>query len=81
MAVTTPSRNVVRRPNRRGSHGLFDIACDFAEDVAHVSAHGRDCAYDYDGDYGPGSYYNNGEFACQPGTWFRGEDGRRHLCQ
>jgi hypothetical protein len=20
-------------------------------------------------------------FACQPGTWFRGEDGRRHLCQ
>jgi hypothetical protein len=20
-------------------------------------------------------------FVCQPGTWFRGEDGRRHLCQ
>jgi len=20
-------------------------------------------------------------FACQPGTWFRGEDGRRHICQ
>src|SRR4030088_2003273 len=20
-------------------------------------------------------------FACQPGTWFRGEDGLRHLCQ
>jgi hypothetical protein len=20
-------------------------------------------------------------FACEPGTWFRGEDGRRHLCQ
>lgn len=20
-------------------------------------------------------------FVCQPGTWFRGEDGRRHICQ
>ena len=20
-------------------------------------------------------------FVCQPGTWFKGEDGRRHLCQ
>jgi hypothetical protein len=34
--------------------------------------------------------YNNGYrnefvarngFVCQPGTWFKGEDGRRHLCQ
>src|SRR3954464_470954 len=24
--------------------------------------------------------YNNG-FVCQPGTIFRGEDGRRHICQ
>ena len=33
-----------------------------------------------------GYRYNNGYdnrngFVCQPGTWFRGEDGRRHLCQ
>jgi hypothetical protein len=39
------------------------------------------------------AYYNNGYrgyddsyaarngFVCQPGTWFKGEDGRRHLCQ
>jgi hypothetical protein len=20
-------------------------------------------------------------FVCVPGTWFRGEDGRRHICQ
>jgi len=20
-------------------------------------------------------------FVCQPGTWFKGEDGRRHICQ
>ena len=25
-------------------------------------------------------YRRNG-FACEPGTWFRGPDGRRHLCQ
>jgi len=37
-------------------------------------------AYDHDRyvherDFGPSG------FACRPGTWFRGEDGRRHLCQ
>jgi|SRR3954454_3093316 hypothetical protein len=35
----------------------------------------------YDGYYGrPYGGYNNG-FVCQPGTTFRGEDGRRHICQ
>jgi hypothetical protein len=42
-----------------------------------------DGAYAYDNGYGA---YDNGYgarngFVCQPGTWFRGEDGRRHLCQ
>ena len=39
------------------------------------------------------AYYNTGDrswsqsygqrngFVCQPGTWFRGEDGLRHICQ
>ncbi|MBV9561994.1 MAG: hypothetical protein JOY90_16350 [Bradyrhizobium sp.] len=27
------------------------------------------------------AYYPNQGFACQPGTWFRGEDGRMHPCQ
>jgi hypothetical protein len=39
------------------------------------------------------AYYNNGDrgwyqsyaarngFVCQPGTWVKGEDGRRHICQ
>lgn len=40
--------------------------------------------------YGYNSYAYNGNatsfngpsgFVCQPGTWFRGEDGRRHICQ
>ena len=46
----------------------------------------RGDAYAYNG-YGYNGYgYNNGYavrngFACEPGTTFRGEDGRRHLCQ
>ena len=43
----------------------------------------------YTGDYqlrnGWASAYNDtyarGWFVCQPGTWFRGEDGDRHICQ
>lgn len=39
----------------------------------------RNDVYAYnDGYYGRG--YNSG-FVCQPGTMFRGEDGRRHICQ
>jgi hypothetical protein len=39
-------------------------------------------AYDngYDGASDPGYARRNG-FVCQPGTVFRGEDGRNHLCQ
>ena len=43
----------------------------------------RNDVYAYnDGYYGRGYYggYNSG-FVCQPGTTFRGEDGRRHICQ
>lgn len=32
-------------------------------------------SYNYDRDMGPSGY------ACRPGTWFKGEDGRRHICQ
>jgi hypothetical protein len=37
----------------------------------------------YHGGYGnldPNYAVRNG-FVCQPGTWVRGEDGRRHICQ
>jgi hypothetical protein len=37
-------------------------------------------SYGYDNGYDAGYARRNG-FVCQPGTWFRGEDGRRHLCQ
>src|SRR6202022_5108530 len=31
--------------------------------------------------FGGGAHARQNGFACQPGTWFRGEDGRRHICQ
>lgn len=32
-------------------------------------------SYNYDRDMGPNGY------ACRPGEWFKGADGRRHICQ
>ena len=32
-------------------------------------------SYAYDRDMGPNGY------ACRPGSWFKGADGRRHPCQ
>jgi hypothetical protein len=42
----------------------------------------RHDTYAYNDGYGYRTYrgYDNG-FVCQPGTIFRGEDGRRHICQ
>lgn len=38
--------------------------------------------YPYDSTYAPrDSYAQRNGFVCQPGTWFRGEDGRQHICQ
>lgn len=30
---------------------------------------------------GGAAYARQNGFVCTPGTWFRGEDGRRHICQ
>jgi hypothetical protein len=30
---------------------------------------------------GTEDYARRNGFVCSPGTWFRGEDGRRHICQ
>jgi hypothetical protein len=30
---------------------------------------------------GGDEYARRNGFVCIPGTWFRGEDGRRHICQ
>jgi hypothetical protein len=57
-------------------------AAPFGNSYAYDNGYnGRDNGY-----YGRGNGYtyytdpNNG-FACQPGTWFKGGDGRMHPCQ
>ena len=48
-----------------------------------ADAYAYDDGYDgYNGDYRYSqSYAARNGFVCQPGTMFRGEDGRPHLCQ
>jgi len=43
----------------------------------------RNDVYAYNDGYNGRRYYGgyNSGFVCQPGTVFRGEDGRRHICQ
>jgi hypothetical protein len=40
-----------------------------------------DYPYYYDAGYVPEPHYGYGQFACQPGTIFFGEDRQRHLCE
>ena len=53
--------------------------------TAGATAPLRGNAYPYDNDgYRGGynaSYAARNGFVCQPGTWTKGEDGRRHICQ
>jgi hypothetical protein len=50
--------------------------------IGGLGYYGDSYAYDYGDNYAPAPYYyNNNGFVCQPGTYFRGEDGRTHLCQ
>lgn len=69
-----------------GAIGVAGAAVNTAGVIA--TAPFRDDAYAYsdepypNGDYRyRQSYAARNEFVCQPGTWFRGEDGRRHICQ
>jgi hypothetical protein len=54
----------------------------FRGSYAYDNGYGYDNSYGYDNGYGyDDGYARRNGFVCQPGTWFRGEDGRRHLCQ
>ncbi|HEY8335988.1 MAG TPA: hypothetical protein VIQ05_19540 [Tardiphaga sp.] len=68
--------------------GVVGGAVGAAGAIATAPFRGADAyAYDdgyngYDGDYRYSqSYAARNGFVCQPGTMFRGEDGRAHLCQ
>ena len=70
-----------------GAVATADAAVNTAGAIATAPFRGDSYAY-YNNGYDNGSNgYNNGwqgqsnGFVCQPGTWFKGEDGRRHICQ
>jgi hypothetical protein len=56
--------------------GIAGAAVGTAGAIATAPFRNPDNSYAYD----PYRYPDNGS-ACRPGTWFRGEDGRRHRCQ
>ena len=60
---------------------ITDDAVGTAGAIATAPFRGDSYAY-YNGPMGYGqSYAERNGFVCQPGTWFKGEDGRRHPCQ
>src|SRR6266852_6704692 len=67
--------------------GVVSGAIGTAGAIATAPFRADSYAYDngYRGGYGQygynESYAARNGFVCQPGTWFKGEDGRRHLCQ
>jgi hypothetical protein len=63
--------------------GVVGGAVGTADAIAAAPFRGDSYAYYNDG-YRRGyddSYGARNGFVCQPGTWFKGEDGRRHPCQ
>jgi hypothetical protein len=79
------------RWDRRGSGfwpgdvaaGVVGGAVGTAGAIATAPFRGNSYAY-YNNGYRGGSndsYATRNGFVCQPGTWFKGDDGRRHICQ
>jgi hypothetical protein len=74
-----------------GAVATADAAVNTAGAIATAPFRGDSYAYYNDGRNNGWNGYNNGwqgqsyaernGFVCQPGTWFKGEDGRRHICQ
>jgi hypothetical protein len=62
-----------------------DAAVGTAGAIATAPFRGDSYAYDNDGGYNNGwnrqTYAQRNGFVCTPGTWFKGDDGRRHPCQ
>ena len=57
--------------------GIAGAAIGTAGAIAAAPFHNSYNAY---GPYGADPY-SDPNFACRPGTWFKGEDGRLHPCQ
>jgi hypothetical protein len=70
--------------------GVVDGAVNTAGAIATAPFHSNSYAYynnnngwnnGYDNGWNGQSYAQRNGFVCQPGTWFKGDDGRRHICQ
>ena len=74
-----------------GALATADAAVNTAGAIATAPFRGDSYAYYNDGSNNGWNGDNNGwngqsyaernGFVCQPGTWFKGQDGRRHICQ
>jgi hypothetical protein len=73
-----------------GGYGYYNGYGPGYYDDSYAYDPGYEPGYAYSQGYNPGyatnpvyddSYATRNGFACQPGTLFRGEDGRTHLCQ
>lgn len=75
-----------------GAVGIAGAAVNTAGAIATAPFRSRDNNAPWDNSYasydGPmdryesrDSYARRNNFVCQPGTWIRGEDGQRHICQ
>lgn len=63
--------------------GVVGGAIGTASAIATAPFHSNSYTYydnSYRGGYNDGYATRNG-FVCQPGTWFKSADGRRHICQ
>ena len=64
--------------------GIAGAAIGTAGAIATAPFRAWDNSYAYDNGYrgwDHRSYAQRNGFVCTPGTWFKGEDGRRHICQ
>jgi hypothetical protein len=64
--------------------GIAGAAVGTAGAIATAPFRSWDNSYAYDNGYrgwDQRSYAQRNGFVCTPGTWFKGEDGRRHICQ
>jgi hypothetical protein len=69
--------------NTTWNDGWHDSWNDNPWDRHYTAPFRRDSYASYDNGYrgGYNDTYARGWFVCQPGSYFRGEDGRRHVCQ
>ncbi|RQH15673.1 hypothetical protein [Bradyrhizobium sp. RP6] len=70
--------------------GVAGAAIGTAGAIATAPFRAWDNSYAYDNSWDRGwnnrgwdtrTYAQRNGFVCTPGTWFKGEDGRRHICQ